>query len=103
MSETTLPPAIREKPILFSGEMVRAILDGRKTQPRRFVNPQPTLHDFGPGGKNYAFVRPQTVEGFEAVGVDVIKNGDTAYIKKLPYGVAGDHLWVREKFRCEKP
>ncbi len=60
---------MKERPILFSGPMVRAILDGRKTQTRRVMNPQP------------------------AGAVDLAD-----YHKVRPYGIAGDRLWVRETF-----
>lgn len=82
-----------ERPILFSGEMVQAILQGRKTQTRRVMKPQPEL-------------RPGTML------TPTRKRIDTAYfhwkdewwwqdpqpslLAKCPYGKPGDRLWVRE-------
>lgn len=59
---------MKERPILFSSEMVRAILDGRKTQTRRVINPQSLLDN---------------------------KTRVTACYE-CPYGAPGDSLWVRE-------
>lgn len=68
-----------ERPILFSGQMVRAILEGRKTMTRRVIKPQPT----GAADVQYRVAAAVTmpVSGRQQV---------------CPYGRVGDHLWVRE-------
>lgn len=79
---------IKEHPILFSGEMVRAILDGRKTQTRRVVKPQPKgWSDFWPVGSH--------TEWQDIVARLPFYLG-CGY---CPYGAPGDRLWVRESFQ----
>lgn len=67
---------MKERPILFSGEMVRAILDGRKTQTRRVITDQSviSLRPDGSLGK----VQP-----------------------RCKHGQPGDRLWVRETWAME--
>lgn len=81
---------IKERPILFTGEMVRAILDGRKKQTRRVLKPQPMDYypswypnHTSPKRKHYAREKHWRAGG----PVDF-----------SPYGKPGDHLWVRETF-----
>ena len=70
---------MKERPILFSAEMVRAILAGNKTQTRRVIKPQPFRN------------------GFQATKKAVYDSRHPAFIKdRCPYGVPGDRLWVRE-------
>lgn len=73
---TLKPVAIKERPILFSAPMVRAILAGTKTQTRRAVKGL-ALEWLGP-------------DGFTPEFVALRENG------LFPYGFAGDRLWVRE-------
>lgn len=82
---------MKERPILFSGPMVKAILDGRKTQTRRVI----FITD--PIGKKHPITSPK--ESFEDFG-----DGDFAYYSTggmsgpyyCPHGSTGDRLWVRE-------
>lgn len=78
--------ATREMPILFSGAMVRAIMENRKTQTRRVVKPQP--HD--------GIVLVRAAPGWAQPYVD----DASAYGPPVacPYGQPGDRLWVRETF-----
>ena len=87
---------MKERPILFSGEMARAILDGRKSQTRRVVNPQPTFEDDGmPHLHRNGEVCLSKFTGWP----QAVKSSGrfrSSIMPIFPYGVAGDRLWVRE-------
>ncbi len=72
---------MKERPILFSAPMVRAILEGRKTQTRRI------LKDTG----LYA-IEPHH-------GAETAARERAALATQCPYGQPGDRLWVRETWR----
>ena len=85
----------RERPILFSGAMVRAILEGRKTQTRRVVKQQPPEAELGVTleikfSDHTGKWHMGTPRGAKPV---VCSSGFLC-----PYGVPGDRLWVRETF-----
>lgn len=77
---------MKERPILFSSVMVQAILDGRKTQTRRVIKPQPELFQFGGG----TWVWKGEPDRFPQ-------------IRECPYGQLGDRLWVRETWFADPP
>lgn len=82
----------KERPILFSGPMVRAILDGTKTVTRRLVKPQPDtteqrLRELG------AWVEGMTL------GEHVNAAWQAGFVDEpCPYGELGDRLWVAESY-----
>lgn len=92
------PAASRERPILFSAPMVRAILDGRKTQTRRIVKPMAGRQREWLTEERLAMV-PRGVVGSWGCGfgwqMDHPAGGPGGWIR-CPYGVPGDLLWVRE-------
>lgn len=94
MTTPSLPPRVRaaERPILFSGAMVRALLAGTKTQTRRVVKAQPEAeHD----GEPYWFVGGYRAWTYRSTS-DVLRKGGNALL--CPYGATGGRLWVRETF-----
>ena len=82
---------MKERPILMSGEMVRAILEGRKTQTRRVVKPQPTCCSEVTSIEHHE--NPKCHNWLAKI------NGATLGIMQIgcKYGVPGDRLWVKER------
>jgi hypothetical protein len=93
-----MPDAVKERPILFSGEMVRAILEGRKTQTRRVMKPQPPVGNWrydGLGDMDEDDRECHWLEELDESGEPIEVYRD---IGKCPYGAPGDRLWVQEDF-----
>jgi len=84
-----------EHPIIFSTDMVRAILAGQKTQTRRVVRPQ------WPNDSIIEEMSATTPEGWQTIGHSGRwwDAGCCSYQRHCPYGVPGDHLWVRENWK----
>lgn len=73
---------MKYKPILFSSEMVQAILSGRKTQTRRIVKDKLT--------------KPSVAMSSESKPIDVSGKSYWQPLEHCPYGRIGDIMWVRE-------
>lgn len=83
---------MKERPILFSAPMVRAIIAGRKTQTRRVMSPQPySVWGYG--------VPLPHVDKQRRFGVHAAFNVSELRVDRwlpCPYGTPGDRLWVKE-------
>lgn len=98
---------MKERGMIFNGEMVRAILDGRKTQTRRIMKAQPS-EDFTP--MNMALETDYKARWYTPGVVDKdgylqpaskkvfgVSNENEGY--SCPFGAVGDRIWVRETFQ----
>ncbi|HEX6293397.1 MAG TPA: hypothetical protein VFZ66_29720 [Herpetosiphonaceae bacterium] len=85
----------KERPILFSGPMVRAILAGTKVQTRRVIAPQPEVwNEERLHGSPLLFAWKDKVNTPANIAPYCMK-------RFCPYGEPGDRLWVRETFCIE--
>lgn len=81
---------MKTKPILFSTEMVQAILEGRKTQTRRIMNPQPIQDGYW---WKYKVGKEETTSSLSPLEIN-----EAPIPLDSIYGNIGDVLWVRENF-----
>lgn len=78
---------MKERGMIFNGEMVRAILEGRKTQTRRIMKVQPVLN--GSFYEVYGAGWGRSMKSVPAIpGHSLASN--------CPFGLVGDRIWVRE-------
>lgn len=89
---------MKERPILFSAPMVRAILAGTKTQTRRVVKPQPPEHTYTVSVFHHPDPRPHFWAWTDSPNRPDLANLSD-WSAPCPYGQPGDRLWVRETWR----
>ena len=86
---------MKSRPILFNAHMVRALLDGTKTQTRRLLKIQPEGCEWQCGAYS-----PTVIDkyGDDCAGAEIFGayTTDGEWSQACPYGQPGDQLWVRE-------
>lgn len=96
---------MRERPILFSAPMVRALLAGTKTQTRRAVATRYPIEFLGGVGQQddlscwgWFFDGPDQ-HGYMVLERGLNEHHNNGHVSiPCPYGEPGDRLWVRETF-----
>ncbi len=92
---------MKERPILFNAEMVKAILSGRKTQTRRVMKRQPEPSKTREGDFWFSCDKMQSmvhVSDFLPGNSVVMPDAHEIFSMCCPIGAVGDQLWVRETF-----
>ncbi|MDH1765119.1 hypothetical protein N5D37_05275 [Comamonas aquatica] len=90
---------MKETGLMFKAPLVRAILEGRKTQTRRIIKNQPFDVSWSKRDHEIAYVTGRASQGDEADGlVAYTKHGGGTWCAKSPVGQPGDRIYVRETF-----
>lgn len=76
---------VKERPLAFTSEMVRAILDGQKTSTRRTLKWQPL-----------DVIKGKVIDGAQTWVTLDTRDPNHGSIIKCRHGEIGDHLWVKE-------
>lgn len=92
---------MKERPIIFNAEMVRAILDGRKTQTRRVMKVQPESPELGLSRITEAKNSSDTGKYFWSLS-DALGSRPRSKLFPCPFGQVGDRLWVRETCQAKE-
>ena len=89
---------MKERGMIFNGEMVRAILDGRKTQTRRIMKVQPESNQLG-----LLLITDSTkhsdIGKYHWAESNATGNHVRSKLFSCPFGAVGDRIWVRETFQ----
>lgn len=89
LAKKRLDLAVTERPIIFTEDNPRKILEGRKTETRRIMKPQPVYDPEFLGGWVLKTTRADTsIQSFN----------EGMYPETCPFGRVGERLWVRESF-----